>query len=357
MFDIYTFTAFFLFIFSLITFFRTSKKSQTKKFLFISILWLILYEGLRWEVGTDWNYYDGFINGYDWGGHAEIGYVLLNNTFSSIFNNYTLFLLFLSTFFYIVIYRLLREYSLSPLLSLCIYYCTMLGYLGCNRQLIALMICILSVKYIVDKNKKKNLFILLIAFLFHTTSIFFLPAYWIVNSTIRIRTIIVLVFITLLIGLLRLVDQLPFVNYITLLDEKSAEKLSFYITKDNGAYSYLGTIKRLVIIIPSLILLSRNIPQIYKMFFKLYIVGTMIYFVFNGSILMLMSGRGAMYYNVYEILIVPILFLYFFKNKQMRMLIWIIYFSMILYLMRRDMNFYVIAGVGDIYNPYKSVIF
>jgi len=357
--SIYTFTAFFLFIFSLSSFYQTAKNKRVKTLLKVSVIWLIIYEGFRWEIGTDWNYYETFVNGCDWHeSHEEIGYVLLNNLSRFFLPNYTCFLLLLSGFFYIVIYKILIKYSIAPLMSLCIYYCTMLGLLGCNRQLIAVMICLLSIRYIKDHKWKYFLLMILIAFLFHTSSLIFLPAYFVVNNSLKIKTIIFLVIATLIIGQSGIINHIPYINYVSLLDANSSEKLLAYSSQiDVNSFSFLGVIKRLFIIIPSLFVLIRSNNSINNAFIRLYITGCLIYFTFNGSVLMLMSSRGAAYYNVSEMLVIPILIKYLFSNTNIQRIIWLSYFCLVLYIMHRDMNYYILLGGVDIYRPYKSVLF
>ena len=360
MFSIYTINAVLLLIFSLVTISQTKKNTGVKTLLIISVIWLILYEGLRWEIGTDWvHYYDSFVHGYAKDeSHAEVGYVFFNNFMRAILPNYTCFLLVLSTFFYIVIYKVLIKFSIAPLMSLCIYYCTLLGYLGCNRQLIAVMICLLSLKYIIDKKVWPFLLLIIIAFFFHTTSLIFLPAYFIVNANFKIETLIVFVIITLIIGQSGLIDRIPYINYITLLDSNSSEKLAVYSNYiDVNQFSVLGVLKRLVIIIPSLFVLQKSNNYINNSFIKLYITGCLIFFTFNGSVLMLMSGRGAMYYNVTEMLVIPVLIKHYFKNIDMQRMIWFAYFCLVFYLMHRDIHAYYLMLDENIFIPYKNVLF
>ena len=360
MFSIYTFTAVVLFLFSLSSFSHNVNNKRVKVTLIVSIIWLILYEGFRWEIGTDWShYYESFIHGYSKDDlHVEKGYIFLNNFMGYVLPNYSCYLLLLSTFFYLVIYKILIKYSISPLTSLCIYYCTMLGYLGCNRQLIAIMICLLSLKYIIDKKWWPFLLMMIVAFSFHTTSLIFLPAYFIVNANFKSRTIIALIIITLLIGQSGIIDRIPYVNYVSLLDANSSEKLSVYSNYiDVNQFSVLGVLKRLIIIIPSLFVLHKSNNFINNTFIKLYITGCLIYFTFNGSVLMLMSGRGAMYYNVTEMLVIPILIKHYFKNMDIQRLVWFSYFCLVLYIMLRDINNYYLMLDEDIFRPYKTVLF
>ncbi len=355
-FNIYTLTAFFLLLFSLMTFTSPPKDQKVKSLLIVSIIWLILYEGLRWEIGTDWGvYYDYFINN-DNSSHMEPGFVLLNSIVRGITNSYTAFLLLQTIFFYSVLYRVIKHYSAIPLMSLCIYYCIMLGYLGSNRQLIALFICFISLSFAFKQKIIPFLLFIALAFTFHTSSIIFLFAYLIINKHISNKWLILVCVISIIVGLMGLVNKIPFIEYVVFLDSSSAEKLVHYSNNDITGYSYFGTIKRLFIVVPCLLFLKNNKNGVDGAICRLYIVGAIIYFLFNGSILQLMAGRGAMYYNITEIFIIPLLLKYFVNNVNTRSTIWIAYFFFLLYVMIRDINYYYILDGIDIYRPYKTIL-
>lgn len=357
MLNIYIFTAVFLFVFSLITFSLTQNDKGVTSLLKISILWLILYEGMRWEIGTDWfGYYNDFIT-QDYSSHTELGFVFFSGLVRKVTSSYTVFLLILTTFFYLVLYQFIKKYSRVPLMSLCIYYCIMLGLMGSNRQLSALFVCLLSLAFAFEKKFIPYFICLIIAFTLHTTSIVFFPAYFIINRHIGRKWLVLGCIIAIFVGLSGVVNNIPYINYVELLDANSSEKLAVYTSGDISAYSYFGTFKRLIIVIPCLILLNKQIGEKEIAFCKLYIIGAILYFIFNGSVLQLMAGRGALYYNITEILIIPLLVKSFVKDSSAQKLIWFAYFCFIVYVMLRDMNYYYLLDGVDIYRPYKSVLF
>lgn len=355
--DIYIFNALFLFLFSLLAFNKQKKGSLIQASLVIAIIWLTLYEGLRWEVGTDWEaYYKNFIN-QDWDGHHEIGYIVINYILYFFSGNYTFFLLVLSSFFYGSLYFLLRKYSQAPIMSLTIYYCTMLWLLGCNRQLIAMFICLLSLRYVFNHKLLPYVLMVLLAFSFHSTALFFLPAYYIINREISDKAMICAAFVFLIIGFSGVINHIPLINYAVYLDGNSADKLSFYTQGDIYSYSYVGSLKRLVILFIC-ILVKKKVKHIYfAPFLKLYFVGCSVFFLFNGSILQLISSRGALFYNIAEVFIIPSMIYALFKNGGLRLIAWVGYFVVIFYIMNRDMDSYA-SGLGyEVFRPYRSVLF
>lgn len=359
MFNIYCFIALVLFLCSLYTFPFKASSNKVLNLLKLFIFFLILYEGLRWQIGTDWEpYYNGFINGYNEDvSHIEIGFVWLNNFIRSITLNYTIFIFILTSFFYIVLYSIIKQYSVKPLMSLCIYYCSMLGLLGCYRQLIALFICLLSLKYIVNRQFFTFLIFIILAFAFHTTALVFLPAYFLVTRKIESKIFVCLLLVCLLIGLSGIINSIPYVDLLVYLDGSSMDKLNSAAEGDVSAYSYIGTIKRLIITIPCLIVRRKNgVSGIYDGFIKLYLMGVLVFLIFNGSVLQLMAGRGALYYNIFEILIIPYLFTNLVKQKKVKLVVWAIYFCLLMFVMIKGMDYYV-EDNKDIYRPYKTVLF
>ena len=89
----------------------------------------------------------------------------------------------------------------------------------------------------------------------------------------------------------------------------------------------------------------------------LYVIGCVIFLVFNGSVLQILAGRGAAYYNMYECIVMVYAILHFPSEYFERQLIWFVLFALYFYLMWRDMNFYYELEGVDIYNPYKCVLF
>lgn len=357
MLNIYNITAVVLFLFSLFTFSLGAKSKKVHVYLLISIIWLILYEGLRWQIGTDWETYYSYFVDEQGEGHVEIGYQTLMNIVRTFTDNYTVLVLILTSFFYLTLASVLEKYASAPLMSLTCYFCLMIGLMGCNRQLLALFICLISLKYCFEKNFIKFVCCVLIAFLFHTTSIIFLISYFIINRNIENKYFVFAVVLSIVIGLSGIINRIPYLNLLVYLDANSAEKLSYYANDDIARYSYLGTIKRIVVLIPCLLRRKQIHDNRYGSFLNMYVIGCIVYFLFNGSMLQIMAARGALYFNIFEILIMPAFIKSTFKGKRQQMFVWLVYFIFIIYIMNRDMNSYVITVGEDIYRPYKSVLF
>ena len=89
---IYTITAFVFLILSLYTW---DNKKKGNQILIYAVIWLIVFEGFRWEIGTDWNaYYDFFMYGNN--AHMGKSYKLLNQIIRSFTDNFTVITLLLA---------------------------------------------------------------------------------------------------------------------------------------------------------------------------------------------------------------------------------------------------------------------
>lgn len=364
---LYTFTAIILFICAL-TMWNTALlgfngigkypqlRRRVNRITIISIMWLVLFEGLRWEIGTDWDsYYVVFT--YDEEHHMDVGYLFLNRLIKYFTSNYTVFVLTITLFVYCVMFIAIRKYSPNALMSLCIYYCSMVGLWGCNRQILAAMICILSLKFIQERRLMLFMMTVFFACLFHKTAIIFIPAYFLFNLNYSQKQAYAIVLIAFIVGLLHLVNKLPFVEYLAYMDsiDNGNTDFSGYLADKAAKVSLMGSFKK-ILYVGLAIYVKDKVPfNSYKGLLTLYIFGGCLFLVFNGSVLQLFAGRGTLYYNIFECIVMPWVVYYLFPNKKLSKNIWFFLFVVYFYLMWRDMNSYFILDGIDIYNPYKSV--
>lgn len=350
---IYTLTAILLLFFTL-AYWRSPKNAGVV--FQVAVIWLILFEGLRWQIGTDWEpYYEFFFHRDE--AHMGFAYRGINEFVNSFFGSYTALLLLIAGFTYLTIFRLFKKFSPNPLMSLLIYYCSMVGLWGCNRQILALMVCIIATKYIFERNLLNFTLAMLVAASLHLTSLIFFPAYFLYTWRLSNRTMFLAILVAFLCGLLHMIDRLPYVDILARLDAIRSGETDFrsYADSYEGSVSMIGAVKRILFVWLALRTKKRIRNQCYDFFCTLYVTGCVIYLLFNGSVLQLIAGRGALYYSIYETLVVPFFMIYLPVDKVSRKIGWIAVFSMYFYLMWRDMNSYYMSLGFDIYNPYKSV--
>ena len=134
---IYTVTAL---VFLLLSLYLWDNKKRGNRVLVYAVLWLIIFEGFRWEIGTDWDaYYNFFLYGNN--DHMGLSYTWLNEFVRKFTESYTAITLLVAVVTYATLFILLRKYSPAPIMSILIIYCGMMGILGSNRQFLAMLIC------------------------------------------------------------------------------------------------------------------------------------------------------------------------------------------------------------------------
>ena len=133
---------------------------KTKKDFFfkMSLLFLAIISGLRWEVGNDYLSYYSIFNGINFmeREEIEIGYIILNKIFYNLGFHFNFMLFFISCFEMILFYNFIKYFS-SNKKNYYIYIFLFLAireyfiFLSLIRQGIAIYIFIFSLKYLQKK--------------------------------------------------------------------------------------------------------------------------------------------------------------------------------------------------------------
>lgn len=329
--------------------------------LILCIVWFILHDGLRWGIGSDWTpYYRYFQNCLmsDNRTGFELGYALMNKFVRSFTDNYTVYLLLHAIVVYSVFYWFTKKYSPYPLMSLLVLYYSMIGYLGMNRQYLALVICLLSVPFILRHKYMVSIVIIAFACLFHISALMFVPLLF---FTRRIPSQIIWfsLLIISLVSISGVINKLPFEMLFVASDDLD-HKMSFYIENTSDFTSSIPSkllgIARRGIIVFSVLLLRNRIPSVDKSFdfvFNVSLLSLLLYIFFSGTVLQILVSRGVLFYSIFEVLLIPYLFrrLNSVKAKQIAFCFLIIWG---LYSMNKSMDAYSYLGV-DIFRPYNAV--
>jgi hypothetical protein len=293
----------------------------------------------------------------------SIGYVFINVLVRFFSDSYTLFLflhaIIVYSFLSIAIYRL----SSTPIFSLLLYYGMMLPYLGMNRQIIALVLCLFSLGYLLNGNTLKFIFGVVVGSLFHTSCLLFFVALFLRNE---IKQSYLLLFLSIAIGLsvFGLINKLPLnIIYIFASDDpmSTVNKIGFYAENNflntNIFFTVLAILKRLIwLIITFLIIRFTNLKNSKLIvFFNLYFFGSLVYIIFNNTILQIIVARGLIYFNVFEIFVLSYILL-LNKNILFKSLV-ILVLSAYSYIgVIKGFNFYKEDLGEDIFRPYKSIL-
>lgn len=151
---------------------------------FISFIILFLFSGLRYKVGYDYEYtylpgYYSIKNGYE--SRFEILFVLLNKLVYYVFNNVDWLFILCSFITMRLVYKAIKQNSVDVGISIILLFSTRFYFYSFTqvRQYIAIAIFLYSIKYIIKKDFKKYLILILIAYGFHKTAIIYLPIYFV----------------------------------------------------------------------------------------------------------------------------------------------------------------------------------
>lgn len=310
-------------------------------------LWLI--SGVRSFVGTDFtaykNYFD-ILNYYSLSYHEyEIGYYLLNYLVR-LFTNDAQYLFLITSFIVIFLTtRTLKEYSVSYMLSIFLFITLYFYYNSFNilRQYIAVSIVFYSVRYILRDNSKKYILTILIASLFHNTSLIMIPFYWLLKMKISNIRYFVLFLLSIVLSFIT-----P--NLISLIS-KIIPGLSSYV----NYYSEGASANSVIIITLSILIFSlvnkKNILA-FDENSKIYI--NCIFFTLFFAVLSnnnIMFFRVASYFYIFVIILIPICIKVI--NKRLRPII-----SLLLILMMTIYHYYLLSSnTGGVLPYYVNLDF
>lgn len=176
---------------------KTFCEKEKNKLINLASLLLIFFFGLRgfiqsdfqnyypWfeELSTIWNaknFFKSFTESY------EPGFVLFSILCKSIIPNYFCWILVCSLIDILVLKHIFKEYSANVCLSFAIYFAVGAIIMEFNlmRNIKAILILMLALKYIRERRMLKYFFYVFIATLFHITSIIFIPLYFILDKRI-----------------------------------------------------------------------------------------------------------------------------------------------------------------------------
>lgn len=173
----------------------SERKRIGESFFIFSLLLLILFFGLRGYIGYDWySYKPNFdkmvtigelLKGNTQVLHSgyELGFQIYTSFIKTLTNNYFIYNFINVSVDFIILYFVIKRFSKYPILSLLLFF----GIYGVAleidmiRNAKSIMLFLLSIKYI-EERKILNFGVLnILGILFHYSSIFYLPMYFILN--------------------------------------------------------------------------------------------------------------------------------------------------------------------------------
>lgn len=166
----------------------------------IAIMIVVLFQGLRWENGTDWDsYYGMFMYPSEPTYYKEYGWWLFNDVVRQLSDeNYNAMLIVQCALNVWLSIRFARYAGVNNVTSV-IFGC-FAGSIFPVRFNLSSGIVILGFKHIVDQNFKKYLLYILVASTIHMASLLMIPFYFIPQRKFSLSTMMIMYFASILIG-------------------------------------------------------------------------------------------------------------------------------------------------------------
>jgi hypothetical protein len=330
----------------------------------IGILYIIIVIqiGLRWETGTDWKpYLENFETTDDYSivlinslTGFEIGYGTFVFFIKKLFDSYSFFLFIHAIIFYAIVFKIAKKYSPYFFISLLFFYATNLGVVGSNRQLLAVVLCLLSIPFVIYRKPVKFFAIIVLASLFHTTAILF-GIYYFFNKNLKWYLVLSFLLLAFIIGK----TSLP-VKLFSLaggIGEMASSKVEAYGggAKDalnEASLSFFGLLKRILF----LIMFTFNMKYLsgklsyYKILYNGYAFGLFLYFLFSSSLIIIVN-RGSLYFNIMESFLISSQFLVIGSRSEKAYLLFVLLIISVLFLIQS------ISSYPDLFDPYKSLFY
>ncbi|ADY35790.1 hypothetical protein Bacsa_1209 [Phocaeicola salanitronis DSM 18170] len=353
----------YIIIFFFLTFFAfldINKHIQSKALYFIVIVALILFAGLRYKVGMDYNMYnENFTNLKGESINEQIFSIeALFIILSNLCKDFYILLLF-----YAIIGIGIKSYVISrmkyPYLCLLLYFgfCFLLYDMGIIRQGAALSICLYSIKYIIKRDLKTFLLLIFFSTIFlHRTSCFFVLAYFLFEKQINRKIFYCLLVVSSIIGFVVSAD---FLHRILATMPTYFNKFSSTIDTYQQDYVQLGLSQFrksfLAIFFYECLRHSKQYHGANGLLLNMYILGVCASLIFMRFTTL--SSRGTYYYCITEILLFPICIYYmklkFFRN--MTFIILVIYSYLYMCSIIYSDNTY--SWFNQKYLPYNSILY
>lgn len=213
---------------------------------------------------------------------TEKGYVVIMSIFNFLGFGFNDFLLCMGILCSIGLYFVFTRNSKLPYVILTIFLAK--GYLyfffTAQRQIIAMVICWLSIKFIIEKKLFTFLPLIILASFFHTSAVMFVIMYPIANVKIKNRQTIFLLIGSILVGVLKL--GLAMSLFVSSFLPFGADKLSGYLEGGGMGINILNFIEMIPILFIILFFRKKIQDKVenFNVFFNMYLVFVMITFAF-----------------------------------------------------------------------------
>lgn len=323
-----------------------------------SFIFILIFAGFRFESGYDFRPYRQIFNKSGFftimkESNMEPGFAALICVLKKLGFGFSA-LIFLMAFASISVkYKIIKEYSVYPFVSLIVYFSSnfIIQDFGQIRQGLAVGLTLYSIRYIKDKNLFKYLIIMFIAIMFHYSAVIFLPMYWMAQIKVNRKVIFSTIGLATVMFILSKSGVLDFIVLKVINQPYITYKYLAYMSGDGGIGIFKFTLLTRVVIFIAFYMLRDKIEpkcKYYNILLMLYLLSIFMFVAFNFN--EGLALRGAIYFKIVEILIIPLI-IYAVKDK-----IIMFNFLMIIYMLTFKDFLFEITAYRPSFVPYKNLI-
>jgi hypothetical protein len=284
---------------------------------------LVLFVGLRWETGNDWfsyyNYYKHLPTISGQFASFEPGFKIFNLSLKALQLPFSGFnLIYSALYLGLMFLSFKREgFEVSGWLVLQLYSPFIFGLMGTTRQVMAMAICMFSVRYLLSKESLKFLLCVAAATTFHISALSFLLAWPLARMKVS-QTRVWIIFAALVLAsisnlgtfVFNVVQQRATVLRLVALEdrllqqqESNPEEFRNAVGPMATAVQTVGRFSLLAIFVACLRFFRQESDQLY---FKFYLVSIVIVVLLSGTAYVL-AGRVALYFAIFQIHLLALL--------------------------------------------------
>jgi hypothetical protein len=334
------------------------KEINGKKLILCSITsLLVIFDGLRWEMGTDWSTYNAMFNVADVHSTPGIdpGFMLYTSFMRNITDNYSVYLLITDAIIYFGIFYAVARITDYSLIALFYLMGTIPWYAGSLRQMIACVFFTLGVKATIDRKLTKFLVLMIVGLMFHVSIMPFFATYWLYGMSwgawiLSFLGLAVVSFFSR--NLISILDSL-----VTLYsyDRSFSSRIGGTLELSNPALGFLRKIYTLTAFIVFSLAArpSRNMDELQwrKIKLMLMLVSLSIIFYYIGTYeVSYVSSRVDIYSSIICASVLIGLLDKSFKSRSNRLLLFFFVLSLV-------GVFYSRLEFMDLFHPYSSVFY
>lgn len=331
-----------VFLFAVFEVQNHTAKNEKRIIFFLSFLYILILS-LKGYVGYDWANYLSYYEKVPLLSDSNFLYTFNNLPYEYGFNFYVTFVknCFDNYFFFtfvnsviniVLITAFIRRYSDFYAFSLLVFLVMggLIFEIDFLRNMKSILLFLLSIRYIESKRFLPYIAINLIGFLFHSSSLVYIPLFFFINKTFRLK----IFWIFFLIGNVFFLFQIPFLKYIIspiaeIIGGRIAflSALYFEYSNDSSYGISIGYLERVSTAILITVFYSRLVTQkAYNLIFINALLYYLVVFFFFGEMRMITLRVPYLFFFSYSILLPQIYQLIHRKiNRQLLLLIICLY--------------------------------